>query len=120
MKDREASHNSLWVRIINQVVFVEYNRLYSAIVCKIFSSETLKFFWQSVSIKSTCLHNIYPTPYPLPLGNIFVCYTGGNVKHDNSALALDVITISETSELFLASCVPDLQLRTAQKEKQQI
>lgn len=45
----------------------------------------------------------------MPVGNIFVGYTGGNVKHDNSALALDVITISETSELFLASCVPNIE-----------
>ena len=45
----------------------------------------------------------------MPVGNIFVGYTGGNVKHDNGALALDVITISETSELFLASCVPNIE-----------
>jgi len=45
----------------------------------------------------------------MPVGNILVGDTGGDVKHDDRALALDVVTIAKTTEFFLASCVPNVK-----------
>jgi len=45
----------------------------------------------------------------MPVGNIFVGDAGGDVEHDNAALALDVVTIPETTELLLSSGIPDIE-----------
>jgi len=45
----------------------------------------------------------------MPVGNIFVGDAGGDVEHDNAALALDVVTIPETTKLFLSSSIPDVE-----------
>jgi hypothetical protein len=45
----------------------------------------------------------------VPVGNILVGNTGGNVEHDDTTLALNVVTISETTKLLLASSVPDVE-----------
>jgi hypothetical protein len=45
----------------------------------------------------------------MPVGNVFVGDTGGDVEHDDPALALDVVPISQTSELLLSSGVPDVE-----------
>jgi hypothetical protein len=45
----------------------------------------------------------------MPVGNIFVCDTGGNVEHDDSALSLDVVSIAETSEFFLSCGIPNIE-----------
>jgi hypothetical protein len=42
----------------------------------------------------------------MPVGNVLVGNPRRNVKHDNTALALDIITIAKTTELFLSSSVP--------------
>lgn len=46
----------------------------------------------------------------VPVGNILVGDTRGDVKHDDSTLSVDVVSISETSEFLLPSCVPDIEL----------
>lgn len=46
----------------------------------------------------------------MPVGNVLVCDTRGNVEHDDTALSIDVVTITKTTELLLASCVPDIEL----------
>ena len=46
----------------------------------------------------------------MPVGNVLVCDTRGNIEHDDTALAVDVVAITETTELLLAGCVPDVEL----------
>ena len=36
----------------------------------------------------------------MPVGNIFVSDTGGNIKHDNGALSLDVVTITQSTKFL--------------------
>ena len=44
--------------------------------------------------------------HTMPVGHILVGDAGGDVEHDDSALAVDVVAIAETTELFLARSVP--------------
>ena len=46
----------------------------------------------------------------MPVGNVLVCDTRGNVEHDNTTLAVDVVSITQTTELLLTCCVPDVEL----------
>lgn len=46
----------------------------------------------------------------VPVGNVLVGDTGGNIEHDDTALAVDVVTITETTELLLSSSVPHVEL----------
>jgi len=46
----------------------------------------------------------------VPVGNVLVGNAGGNIKHDDTALAVDVVTVTETTELLLASSIPDIEL----------
>lgn len=46
----------------------------------------------------------------MPVGNVLVGDAGGNVEHDNTALAVDVVTVTETTELLLTSGIPDIEL----------
>jgi len=45
----------------------------------------------------------------VPVGNVFVCDARGDIEHDDGALPLNVVTIAETTELLLASCVPGVE-----------
>lgn len=42
----------------------------------------------------------------VPAGNILVSDSGGDIEHDDGALAVDVVTISETTKLLLTGSVP--------------
>jgi len=46
----------------------------------------------------------------MPVGNILVGYARCDIEHDDTALAVDVITVSKSSELLLPSCVPHIEL----------
>lgn len=46
----------------------------------------------------------------MPVGDILVGDTGSHVEHDHTALAVDIVPISETTELLLASSVPHVEL----------
>jgi hypothetical protein len=50
----------------------------------------------------------------VPVGNVFVCNTGGDVEHDDAAQAIDIVTVTKTSELFLSSSIPDIELDVTQ------
>jgi hypothetical protein len=50
----------------------------------------------------------------VPVGDVLVRDTGGDIEHDNTALAVDVVSISQTTELLLASCVPYIELNRSQ------
>lgn len=45
----------------------------------------------------------------MPVGHVLVCDSGGDVEHDDSALAVDVVAVSETSELLLSSGIPHVE-----------
>ena len=45
----------------------------------------------------------------MPIGDVLVCDARRDVEHDNATLPLDVITITETTELFLSSSIPDIK-----------
>ena len=42
----------------------------------------------------------------VPVGHVFVGNPRSHVEHNNTTLALDVVAISQTTELFLAGSVP--------------
>ena len=46
----------------------------------------------------------------MPVGNVLVSDSGCNVEHDDTALAVDVVPISETTELLLSCGIPDIEL----------
>jgi hypothetical protein len=50
----------------------------------------------------------------VPVGNVLVCNTRGDVEHDNAALSVDVVSITETTKLLLACRVPDIELDGAE------
>ena len=45
----------------------------------------------------------------VPVGHVLVCDTRGHIKHDDTALALDVVAIAQTTELLLAGRVPHVE-----------
>jgi hypothetical protein len=46
----------------------------------------------------------------VPVGNVLVGDAGGNVEHDDTALAVDVVAVTETTELLLTGSVPHVEL----------
>ena len=49
----------------------------------------------------------------MPVGNVLVGDTRCHVKHDDTTLAVDVVSITETTELLLAGSIPDVKLNGA-------
>jgi hypothetical protein len=45
----------------------------------------------------------------VPVGNVLIGNAGGNIKHDDAALSVDVVSISQTAEFLLASRIPDIK-----------
>lgn len=50
----------------------------------------------------------------MPVGDVLVCDTRSHVKHDDTALAVDVVSITKTAELLLTCGVPDIELDGAE------
>ena len=46
----------------------------------------------------------------MPVGNILVGDSGCDVKHDDTALSVDVVSISEPTELLLSRGIPHIEL----------
>ena len=46
----------------------------------------------------------------VPVWNVLVGDTRSNIEHDDTALAVDVVAVTETTELLLSSGVPDIEL----------
>lgn len=46
----------------------------------------------------------------MPVGNVLVGNTRGDIEHDDTGLAVDVVTITETTELLLTGGIPDIEL----------
>lgn len=49
----------------------------------------------------------------MPIGYVLVRDARGHVKHDDAALAVDVVSVAETAEFFLPRGVPDVELDAA-------
>jgi hypothetical protein len=45
----------------------------------------------------------------MPVGHVLVGDAGGHVEHDDTALSVDVVSITQATELFLAGCIPDVE-----------
>jgi hypothetical protein len=50
----------------------------------------------------------------VPVGDVLVCDARGDVEHDDTALAVDVVSITETTKFLLTCCVPDVELDGAE------
>lgn len=50
----------------------------------------------------------------MPGWDVLVGDTGGDIKHDDTALAVDIVSISETTELLLTGSIPHVELDGAQ------
>ena len=50
----------------------------------------------------------------VPVRDVLVGNAGGNVEHDDTALALDVVAITETTELLLAGGIPNVEADRAE------
>jgi hypothetical protein len=50
----------------------------------------------------------------MPVGNVFVGDAGCDVEHDDTALSVDVVSVTETTELLLTSRIPDIELNLSQ------
>lgn len=46
---------------------------------------------------------------PMPVGHVLVCDARRHVEHDDGALPLNVVAVTQTAELLLASGVPDVE-----------
>ena len=46
----------------------------------------------------------------VPVGDVLVGDARGDVEHNDTALAVDVVAVTETTELLLSSGVPDIEL----------
>ncbi|KAH3659974.1 hypothetical protein OGAPHI_007179 [Ogataea philodendri] len=46
----------------------------------------------------------------VPVRNVLVGDSGGDVEHDDTTLTVDVVTVSQSTEFFLSSSVPDVEL----------
>ena len=45
----------------------------------------------------------------VPVGNVLVSDSGCDVEHDDAALTVDVVAVSQTTEFLLSSCIPDIE-----------
>lgn len=50
----------------------------------------------------------------MPVRDVLVCDTGGDVEHDDTALAIDVVAIAKATELLLSCGIPHIELNLAQ------
>lgn len=52
--------------------------------------------------------------HTVPVGNVLVGDTGGNIEHDDTALSVDIVPISQTTEFLLTSGIPHVEFDIAQ------
>lgn len=56
----------------------------------------------------------YTLEIAVPIGDVLVCDACRDIKHDNATLALDVITITETTKFFLPGGIPNIEYDCAE------
>jgi hypothetical protein len=49
----------------------------------------------------------------VPVRDVFVGDTRCDVEHDDATLAVDVVTVSQSTKFLLSCCVPDIELDLA-------
>ncbi len=49
----------------------------------------------------------------VPVGDVLIGNARSNIKHDDTALAVDVVPITKTSELLLSCGIPNVELDVA-------
>ena len=54
----------------------------------------------------------------MPVGDVLVGDSGGDIEHDDTTLSVDVVSVSQTTELLLTSSIPDIELDLTQVLKQ--
>jgi len=50
----------------------------------------------------------------VPVRNVLVGDAGGHIEHDDAALSIDIISISQSTELLLTCCIPHIELDLSQ------
>ena len=50
----------------------------------------------------------------VPVRDVLIGDTGGNVEHDDTALAVDIVSITETPKFLLSRGIPNIKLNLAQ------
>ena len=45
----------------------------------------------------------------MPVRNVLVSNAGGDVKHYDATLALNIVAIAEATKFFLSSSIPDIE-----------
>jgi hypothetical protein len=50
----------------------------------------------------------------VPVGDVLVGDAGCDIEHDDTTLAIDVVTVTKTSKLLLSCGIPDIELDVAQ------
>ncbi len=50
----------------------------------------------------------------MPVGNVLVGDSRCDVEHDNTALSVDVVSISETTKFLLSCRIPDIELYSSE------
>jgi len=51
----------------------------------------------------------YTLEVTVPVRNILVCDSRCDVEHDDTTLALDVVSVSQTTKFFLSSSIPNIE-----------
>ena len=49
----------------------------------------------------------------MPIRDVLVGDTGGDIEHNDTTLSLDVVTVTETTEFFLARSIPNVEADSA-------
>lgn len=50
----------------------------------------------------------------MPVWNVLIGNARRDIKHDDAALALDVVAIAEATKFFLAGSIPDIEHNVAE------
>lgn len=58
--------------------------------------------------------NVNRCELTVPIGHILVCDSRSDIKHDDTALSVNVVAIAQATKLLLSCSVPDVELNLAQ------
>lgn len=50
----------------------------------------------------------------MPVGDVLIGNSGRDIEHDDTALSVDIISITKTTKLFLTGGIPNIELDLAQ------
>ena len=50
----------------------------------------------------------------MPVGDVLVGDSGSDIEHDDTTLSVDVVAVSQSTELLLTRGVPDIELNLTQ------